>query len=53
MQRAIAATPAAPAKAPDAKQGKGQAAKKQDRHEPTKTQTRAGEPKGEAKGQTK
>jgi hypothetical protein len=51
-QKATPATPASPDKAQDAKkkQKKKQAAKGGD---PTKTQKRAGDPQGAAKGQTK
>jgi hypothetical protein len=49
--KATPATPATPAAAPKADDTKK--ASKQKANEPTKTQTRAGDPKGEAKGQSK
>ena len=51
-QSATPATPGQPAKAQAPKEGKSSAAKSS-KGDPTKTQTRAGDPNGSAKGQTK
>lgn len=51
-QSATPATPAQPAKAQSPQQGKKSGAKSS-KGDPTKTQTRAGDPKGAAKGQSK